>query len=116
MTIQIFSLPSGRCPVKDFMSDADPDAVAKIFKYIEDLNQAPNPMAYMQHCGWIEKMKAYKKYKLYEMKFKFNGMEYRILSHLNNGELHLIHVFYKKTQKVLKRDIEKAINIIKLYF
>ena len=114
INIVFLELPSGKRPVEEYLLSIDVEAAARITKQLEDLVQAVNPMVYIQHCGWIEKMNGYKKYSLYEMKFRrFKDIRHRILSCLNGGTLYLVHAFGKKTGKIQKREIDTSIHRIK---
>ncbi|MBL7067151.1 MAG: type II toxin-antitoxin system RelE/ParE family toxin [Candidatus Marinimicrobia bacterium] len=53
---------------------------------------------------------------LYEIRVEFRGSIYRILSFLDKGNLVVLgNAFQKKTQKIPKKEIEKAIKIMEEY-
>jgi len=53
---------------------------------------------------------------LYEIRVEFRGSIYRILSFFDKGNLVVLgNAFQKKTQKIPKKEIEKAIKIMEEY-
>ncbi len=106
MNVDFLTLPNGKCPVEDFMDDLDEKTVAKLYRYIEILEEKgtlPFPHA--------RKMQGY------------NGLwELRVLS--REGAVRIFYIyrekhqilfvsgFIKKFQKTPDREIERAIGYL----
>lgn len=113
MKISFLTLSSGSRPVEDFLNELTPKAHKKVTKRLEYL-ETYGLVASLQ-IGTIEKIKSYKKYKLYEYKIKHDRLEYRFLCHIDKDECKLVHAFVKKTRRIRQKEIQTAVSRIKNY-
>lgn len=93
----------GRTPVLDWILDLDEDAKIRSLAKIERLEQAGHKLDRPDA--------AHLRDKIYELRITSNRKKYRVLYFFHERKaVVLCHAFLKKTQKVPKRDIEKAVN------
>ena len=103
LSVNFYKTSDLRCPVIEFLDSLSAKEAQKItwvLRLIEEIDRAPK--------------KYFKKllpYDIWEVRIDFSGNTYRILSFMyNDSQLILTHGFVKKTQKVPKNEIEKALT------
>lgn len=104
-----FELPSGRCPVKDFLNDLNE---VKDLPYIdhgfERLRKSGNNLP-RQHADYLRD-------KIYELRVKTRNGQFRFLFFFDKNIICITHGFKKKTRKVPNRQIDLAIKYKNIYF
>jgi phage-related protein len=90
--------------VYNFLLSFDDKIVAKIFGYLELLDE----------LGYLLKPPKSRKIaeNLYELRVLGN-LSIRIFYTFYRGEIFILHAFVKKSQKIPKRELDKVINILK---
>jgi len=109
LSVNFYKTAALKCPVMDFLDSLSGKVAQKItwvLKLIEEIEVVPT--------------KYFKKllpYDIWEVRIDFSGNTYRILSFIyNEAQLILTHGFIKKTQKIPKNEIEKAMKYKNEYF
>jgi len=101
-SVNFYKTSSLKCPAADFLDSLTGKAAQKVtwvLKLIEETPKVPK-----------EYFKKLLPYDIWEVRIRFSGEKYRILSFLyNNSQLILTHGFVKKTQKTPKNEINKAL-------
>lgn len=99
---------NGVCPIDDFFQKANDKIRRKILfqlKYIKDeRNVFAEP--YVKHFS-IEKYR-----KLYELRIKATGTMVRVIFYEHNGEIILLHAFYKRDRKDTEKALEMGLKIL----
>ena len=103
LSVNFYKTNSLKCPVSDFLDSLSGKTAQKItwiLKLIEETDFVPK--------------KYFKKllpHDIWEVRIDFSGNTYRILSFIyNNSHLILTHGFIKKTQKIPRNEIDKALS------
>jgi len=103
LSVNFYKSNDLRCPVIEFLDSLPAKEAQKItwvLRLIEEIDRVPS--------------KYFKKllpYDIWEIRIDFSGNTYRILSFIyKDARLILTHGFVKKTQKVPKNEIEKALT------
>ncbi|KKQ71311.1 MAG: hypothetical protein UT33_C0010G0035 [Candidatus Peregrinibacteria bacterium GW2011_GWC2_39_14] len=112
MDIEFFESSRGDCPIKNFLLSISAKRGAKITLRLERIEKYT--ILQSLNAGILEKMAGYEKYNLYEFKTRFQNTQYRIICHLHNAKLVLLHGFIKKSPKIPQKEINTAIGRIKL--
>jgi phage-related protein len=103
MKVEYYVRPSGRSPIEDFilgLSTKDQGRFYDVFEGIQNQGLECPRVKFRQLSG-----------KLWEMKFKGEGCQYRIAYVLVEREAMVwLHVFKKKTKKTPKDDLELAMK------
>ena len=99
---------NGICPIDDFFQKANDKIRRKILfqlKYIKDeRNVFAEP--YVKHFS-IEKYR-----KLYELRIRATGIMVRVIFYEHNGEIILLHSFYKRDRKDTEKALETGLKIL----
>ena len=85
----------------DFLKSLDDDLVAKVFGLLEILDELG------VHSGPPKLKKIYKE--IYELKI-IGKISIRVLCSFLEGDIYILHAFVKKSQKIPKKELEKAIH------
>ena len=85
----------------DFLKSFDDDLVTKIFGLLEILDELG------VHLGPPKLKKITKD--IYELRI-IGKISLRILVHFSGSEIYILHAFVKKSQKIPKKESEKAIH------
>jgi len=108
-SVNFYKTSSLKCPVTEFLDSLSVKAAQKVtwvLKLIEEAQIVPK-----------EYFKKLTPYDIWEVRISFSGNKYRILSFIyNDNQLILTHGFIKKTQKIPKNEIDKALAHKKDYF
>ncbi len=101
-TVTFYRTADGKCPIKDFL-DSLPGKVAQkvtwVLRLLEDLDIVPS--SYFKKLSGTEE--------IWECRIKFGSNAYRIFCFfIDNFVVVLTHGFVKKSQKIPKREIERA--------
>jgi len=106
--IEFYRTESGKCPTEEFLEVQNEKTLIKIlstFKLVEQLDNVPK--------------KFYKKItgtKLFEIRVEWQSNIYRFPCFNHNNKLVVTtHGFQKKTQKLPKKEIDKAIKYMEDY-
>lgn len=93
----------GNCPVKDFLEELPTKVQAKLFKWIQLLEEeGPNlPRPYADVL----------REKIRELRLKFGSNQYRLLYFFHGKMVVLTHGFLKKTDQVPNEEIERAVRM-----
>jgi len=98
----------GACPVGHFFENTNSKIVNKFkyqIKYIKDeKNVYSEP--HVKHFS-IEKYR-----RLYELRIKTAGVMVRVIFYEHNGEIILLHAFYKRDRKDTEKALEAALKIL----
>jgi len=101
-SVNFYKTSSQKCPVTVFLDSLSGKAAQKVtwvLKLIEETPIVPK-----------EYFKKLTPYDIWEVRVSFSGNKYRILSFIyNDSQLVLTHGFIKKTQKIPKNEIDKAL-------
>ena len=104
-----YYLEDGQSPVVNFIKEQSSKEQAKILREIDLLEEFGLSLG-MPH---IKKLKGYND--LWELRIKHSSNIFRIFFlNYKNGILVLLHGFQKKSNKTPKREINKALNRIKI--
>jgi len=101
-SIKFYKTSSQKCPVTvflDSLTGKEAQKVTWVLKLIEDTSIVP-----------MEYFKKLAPYDIWEVRISFSGNKYRILSFIfKDSQLVLTHGFIKKTQKIPRNEIDKAL-------
>lgn len=112
MEIIFLETQNGKRPVAEFILNrklVSKTIHKKIVNILDILEQKGGN--FLIYSTKFKKMSGYGKYNICEIKIK----KYRIMCHLENNTLYLVHAFIKKTPKTPKKEIEITINRINNY-
>lgn len=107
MRVEFLELPNGRKPAEEFLLDLDDKTLAKVYRYIE----------YLQEDGRLEfpqarKLEGYKG--LWEMRVLSPSGAARIFYvYWKNESAILISGFMKKSQKTPHGELDRAVSYLK---
>ncbi len=107
-SIKFYRTSSGKCPIEDFLDSLDSKATQKVtwvLQLIEELEIIPKN--YFKKINGIED--------IWECRIQFGNNAYRILCFFDESIVVLAHGFTKKTRRIPKIELEKAINYKKDY-
>lgn len=95
---------------EDFLKEQPQKVQDKIFKIIEAIETLERvPANYLKHLENING--------LYEARIQLASNIWRVFCFFDNGKLViLLNGFQKKTQKTPKKEIEKALRLMEMYF
>lgn len=98
----------GYCPIEAFFQKADKKIQNKLKFQLEYIKDERNIFTepYVKHFS-IEKYR-----KLYELRIKAAGTMVRVIFYEHNGEIILLHAFYKKDRKDTEKALESALKIL----
>jgi phage-related protein len=102
-----FTTTNGRSPVEDGIDDLSQPDQAKIFAYIEKLEEYGHRLGvpFVKHIDG----------RIKELRIPVSPGQYRIFFFFNCGEnFYLLHGFLKKTQKTPQKEIDLALKRMKL--
>jgi len=107
--VEFFELPSGHCPVAQFLAklnrETDLPYIDRIFSLAEEYGyELPRP-----HSSPLRE-------KILELRVNTKNNRFRFLYFFDNRKIIITHGFKKKTSKVPDREIEKAIKYRNIYF
>jgi len=106
MRIVFYKKSNDKKPVKEFIDKLQKQEVSKIFKCLKDIeknNLKSNKVSFRQIKG-----------KLWEIKIKTIGGGYRIFYIIVlESFMVLLHIYKKQSQKAPRKELEKAIKIMK---
>lgn len=98
----------GECPVSHFFDNTNDKITNKLkyqLRYIKDeKNVFSEP--HIKHFS-IEKYR-----RLYELRIKATGVMVRVIFYERNGEIILLHAFYKRDRKDTEKALETALKIL----
>lgn len=98
----------GECPVSNFFENTNGKITDKLeyqLRYIKDeKNVFCEP--HVKHFS-IEKYR-----QLYELRIKASGVMVRVIFYEQNGEIILLHAFYKRDRKDTEKALETALRIL----
>ena len=106
--IEFFQLPSGRCPVDLFLSKLDEEKDLPFILHIFDLAKEYGNELQRPHSAPLRD-------KILELRVSTKSGKLRFLYFFDNRKIVITNGFKKKTRKVPKREIEKAISYRKIY-
>ncbi len=107
--IIFFELPSGRCPVDDFLNDPKKAKDLPYFDHgFERLRKLGNKLP-RPHAGYLRN-------KIYELRVKTKNGQFRFLYFFDKNVICITHGFKKKTRKVPNCQIDLAIKYRNIYF
>ena len=99
---------NGECPVCDFFENTNRKIMNKFeyqLRYIKDeKNVFCEP--HVKHFS-IERYR-----QLYELRIKAAGVMVRVIFYEHNGEIILLHAFYKRDRKDTEKALETALKIL----
>jgi phage-related protein len=101
----------GDCPILDFIKNLPDEKHQKAIIIAVDFLEKFS-LQQLLHTGDVEKIKGIKE-TIYELKAHYGKAIYRILFSIVNGNSYLLLIFDKKDQKIKKKYINKAIDILK---
>lgn len=108
MKVEFLVLPNGRCPVEEFLMSLEQASIAKVYRLIELLKEdgtLPFPHA--------RKMQGYKN--LWELRIMSKGNAVRIFYvYAGKERVVLISGFMKKSRKTPERELDRAMNLLKI--
>jgi len=99
-----------RCPVEEFLDSLSKHARAKAIFVIDILRMKGNQVRepYAKKIRGVEK--------LFELRFRYGGNEYRIFySPIVGRKFILLHGFPKKTEKTPNNEIQRAVHYMSDY-
>ena len=104
-----FELPSGQCPVKDFLNDLNE---------VKDLPYIDHGFERLRKLGNnLRRPQAdYLRDKIYELRVKTRNGQFRFLYFFDKNIICITHGFKKKTRKVPDQQIDLAIKYRNIYF
>ena len=107
--VEFFELPSGNCPVAEYLStlskESDLPYIIRIFSLAEEYGyELQRP-----HSAPLRD-------KILELRVSTKSGTFRFLYFFDNRKIIITHGFKKKTRKVPNRQIEKAIEYRNIYF
>lgn len=96
------------CPVNKFLSKANKKVINKFWFCIEYIRTTNNCLCepYVKHFS-LEKYSM-----LYELRIKIAGEIVRIIFYENDGDIYLLHAFYKRDSKDTQKALEVALKIL----
>ena len=97
--IYFFETTRGEKPVKEFIKTLSDSTISKVAKSI-DLLEKYGTFLCMPHCKKITR-------DIYELRIR-GKEEVRVLYFIQKGNIYLLHVFKKKTQKTPSKEIKIA--------
>jgi phage-related protein len=106
MRVKFWVTASGRAPVALFIRKQSPLAGQRIMKDIDHLEQQGLELAI--NPSKVKSLRGYSK--LYELKTYFQGIWYRIIFVVINGEAWLLEAFKKKGNGTPQRFIDTALK------
>jgi len=99
--IELWETPGGRCPVEKFIQSISEKAKGKMLK-VFDLIEQYGEKVQMPH------LKKLKGYDMYEIRFKFQSIHYRIFCVVRDAVFWLLHGIKKDTKHTPRGEINKA--------
>ncbi len=107
--IVLYQKPNATYLVADFIAALNEKAQAKIARAL-DLLEECGPALGMPHVRPLPDTGS-----LRELRIPFGGQAYRLLFFADGNSLVLVHGFVKKTQKLLRKELQTAISRMKDY-
>lgn len=98
----------GCCPVMSFLEQADEKIQRKVAFCLDYIKDEHNGFCepYVKHFS-IEKYR-----RLYECRVKAAGQMVRIIFYEHNGDIILLHAFYKRDRKDTEKALETALKLL----
>lgn len=107
MNVEFLTLPNGKKPAEEFLSELDNQTLAKVYKLIERLKSEGRLL--FPHARKLEGYKG-----LWEMRIKSQRGAIRIFYiYWERDSIILVSGFIKKSQKTPLRELEKTVNYLK---
>lgn len=105
---EIYSYYDGKCcPVNDFLIMSDKKIQKKFLFCLDYVKDEKNVF-----CEPVVKHFSLEKYRmLYQLRIKAARTMVRIIFYEHNGDIYLLHAFYKKDNKTTQRALEAALRI-----
>jgi len=106
---KIFIYDNGReCPIIEFFKRTNAKVRNKLKYQLEYIKDERNPLCapHVKHFS-IEKYR-----QMYELRIKASGTMVRVIFHMHNDEITLLHAFVKRDRKDTERALETALRIL----
>lgn len=107
MKVEFLVLPNGKSPAEDFLDSLDDKTLAKVYRYIEKLESTgslPFPHARkMKNCNGLWELRV----------LSPKGGVRVFYIYYERNKIVLVNGFIKKSQKTPKREINKALELLK---
>ena len=107
--IELYQTASGNQPVAKFIAGLKPGEQAKIARSFDLLEEYGLEIG-MPHVKHLPGTGG-----LWELRVPFGGQSFRLLFFIENNLLVIVHAFFKKTPKILLKEINTALNRMKEY-
>lgn len=107
--VEFFELPSGRCPVYQFLATLNNKTDLPYIDHIFSLSEEYGYELQRPHSAPLRD-------KILELRVSTKTAKFRFLYFFDNRKIIITHGFKKKTRKVPNRQIEKAIEYRNIYF
>lgn len=106
MLVEFLLLPSGRCPIEEFLEELDDKTVAKVYRLIEILKiRGTLPFPHARKMQGREN--------LWELRMLSQGKAVRIFyAYLGGNKIVIMSGFIKKSQRTPTREMDKAIQYL----
>lgn len=106
---EIFIYDTGsECPIIEFFKHTNAKIRNKLKYQLEYIKDERNPLCapHVKHFS-IEKYR-----QMYELRIKASGTMVRVIFHMHNEEITLLHAFVKRDRKDTERALETALRIL----
>lgn len=107
--VTLYTSPSGRTPVADYIISLNPKSRAKVARALDLLEQYGSALG-SPHVKPLKGTGG-----LYELRVPFGGQAYRLFFFPDGGDVVVVHAFTKKSEKTPKKELQIAISRMREY-
>ena len=107
--VEFYEQPSGRCPVKDFLSKVNKETELPFILHVFSLAEEHGNNLEMPHSEPLRD-------KILALRVRAKKVRFRFLYFFDDRKIIITHGLKKKTGKMPDREIEKALKYRAIYF